>query len=320
MVQDQLTDYISSQMKLGVSRDAIRSALIAAGWAAGDVEDTLKKAENVNSPTARAMKPSPPMGDGAPSGGAAIMGGANAVPKAADPQSIRVSDLVSATDVMSAAGSFGKSISKNERAKPAAAGRAATEVNPGLLEKKQGGSIMMIAGIMIILGLTGLAGFLYFQNSGLAAKVAALSSKSADVASRVASFKSEVQALNATTTALAAKVASLTEENRELQANLSFMGKTLTGSSATSSETVSISGTLTAGKSPYYTLTTRYNVIVSVANSKDVRVDAALKPLVNSTSSVKLTGTHVPGSGFITVTAVNGAALTQPTQPTQPTR
>jgi hypothetical protein len=43
MVQDQLVDYISSQIKLGVSREAISAALVSAGWVAMDVADTLKK-------------------------------------------------------------------------------------------------------------------------------------------------------------------------------------------------------------------------------------------------------------------------------------
>ena len=45
MVQDQLVEYVSSQIKLGISRDAIKSALVGVGWAPLDVEDTLKKVE-----------------------------------------------------------------------------------------------------------------------------------------------------------------------------------------------------------------------------------------------------------------------------------
>jgi uncharacterized protein Smg (DUF494 family) len=45
MVQDSLVEYISSQMKAGISRDAIKASLVGAGWQAADVEDTLKKVE-----------------------------------------------------------------------------------------------------------------------------------------------------------------------------------------------------------------------------------------------------------------------------------
>ena len=50
MVQDQLVEYISSQMKLGIARDAIKSALVGVGWAPLDVEDTLKKVEGGAAP------------------------------------------------------------------------------------------------------------------------------------------------------------------------------------------------------------------------------------------------------------------------------
>ena len=47
MVQDQLVEYVSSQIKLGISRDAIKSALVGVGWAPLDVEDTLQNAPGV---------------------------------------------------------------------------------------------------------------------------------------------------------------------------------------------------------------------------------------------------------------------------------
>jgi hypothetical protein len=48
MVQDQLIDYVSSQIKLGVSREAIKAALISAGWVVADVDDTLKKVDSAS--------------------------------------------------------------------------------------------------------------------------------------------------------------------------------------------------------------------------------------------------------------------------------
>ena len=50
MVQDQLVEYISSQLKLGVARDTVKSALVGVGWAQLDVEDTLKKVEGGAAP------------------------------------------------------------------------------------------------------------------------------------------------------------------------------------------------------------------------------------------------------------------------------
>ena len=46
MVQESIVEYINAQMKLGVSRDTIKTTLTGAGWVAADVEDTLKKVES----------------------------------------------------------------------------------------------------------------------------------------------------------------------------------------------------------------------------------------------------------------------------------
>ena len=45
MVQESIVEYINAQMKLGVSRDTIKTTLTGAGWVVADVEDTLKKVE-----------------------------------------------------------------------------------------------------------------------------------------------------------------------------------------------------------------------------------------------------------------------------------
>ena len=58
MVQDQLVEYVSSQLKLGISRDAVKTALVGVGWAPLDVEDTLKKVEGTT--TAAPAQPAAP--------------------------------------------------------------------------------------------------------------------------------------------------------------------------------------------------------------------------------------------------------------------
>ncbi|HVN26315.1 MAG TPA: hypothetical protein VMT99_01515 [Candidatus Paceibacterota bacterium] len=47
MVQAQLVEYISSQMKLGTSKEAIRTTLAGVGWTAVDIDDSFKKSEGV---------------------------------------------------------------------------------------------------------------------------------------------------------------------------------------------------------------------------------------------------------------------------------
>jgi hypothetical protein len=288
MVQPQLTEYISSQVKLGVSRQAIKSALVGAGWAETDVEDTLKKVEEASKLAAAAMP----------------------TKSVAAPQSVRMSDLISASAWPAAgsmaSGALKKSDSKSEP--PLDLAKAKMPKEMVFSPKAGGGATMKIVMGILILGLAGLAGFFYSQNSSLGARVAKVASESADVAARAATLNNQVKALTASTTALAAEVASLTAENAELRANLSFAAVPPISSGAPSSETVSISGRLTGGKSSF-TLTTPYGVLVFVQNAKDAKVSAALTPLLTSTSSVALTGTHVPGSQNITVTAVNGSSL-----------
>ena len=104
MVQDHLVEYVSTQIKLGISRDAIKTALTGVGWSAPDVEDTLKKVEGGSAPTAvqpaaaqKAVEPSSPAPAAASpkfvsfSAQGTVVGQA----KNPDPQTVRVSDLVS---------------------------------------------------------------------------------------------------------------------------------------------------------------------------------------------------------------------------------
>ncbi len=321
MVQDQLVEYISSQMKLGVSRETIKAALTGAGWAVMDVEDTFKKVEGGGKPaviasttpaSAAAATATPlsamstgispkPMSSTVPasfsSSASAAGGTGGGAVKSAGPQTIRMSDLVSANVAASPVTSSTKSaLPKNQPLGSVSIGGA-----------PKNGRIMMIVGIVIIVALGALAGYLYFQNNGLAAQVASLSAQSADVTSHVSSLNAQIQAFDVSNTALTAQVAMLTAENADLLTNLSFAAVPPLSSGTPASETVSVSGTLTGGKASY-ALTTQYGVVIYVKNATDVNVAAALKPLLASTSTVSLTGTHVPGSQYITVTAVNGSS------------
>jgi hypothetical protein len=327
MVQEQLVEYVSSQLKLGVSRDAIKAALIGAGWATADVEDTLKKLEG-------AAKPAAPV-SGIPASVTPVGTSSNISSKpasspAGSPSSIRVSDLVSAspssTPFTSSSSRPAASPATDQNKKPAqgqsslsmsnlqnrpldlARPKTAVGAMQEMPVKKRNTPFMMIVGIVLMLGLAAFAVFFYFQNNSLAQKVAALGTTSADVASQIATLTGQVQTLEASNTALTSENASIAGENLVLRTNLSFAAIPPASSNAPATETVSISGTITAGKS-FYTLTTQYGVVVLVKNAQDPKVAAAIAPLVKSGGSATLTGTHVPGSQYITVTEVNGVAL-----------
>jgi hypothetical protein len=312
MIQNQLVEYISSQIKAGVPRAAVKSALIGVGWAEADVEDTLKKVEGASGPAAAAtpasVSPRPvssvsfPASSASSAGGASGMGGAATAPK-----TIRMSDLVSAS-------SAAPSLSMGGAAKGGTATSATKSqpANPTKFVKTGGGAGsgrgMKIVGIVLIVVFAGLAGYLYFENSGLSAQVASLNGQSSGISAQITTLNAQVQALDASDTALTAQVASLMQENADLTTNLSFVAAPPLSSGTPAAETISISGMLTAGKS-VYALTTPYGVVAYVKNAADAKVIAALKPLANGTSTVILTGDHVPGSQYLTVTTVNGSPL-----------
>ena len=323
MIQDQLVEYVSTQMKLGVSRDAIKSALTGVGWQAADVEDTLKKVEGDKAqpaviaaqPQPMAQKPSvqavqsmpsntplskssSPFASFSPSD---IVGAAKNAPS----QPVRMGDFVSAPAQDSTKKFFDK--------KPDLAGRgdagkimnSASEYPP----KGKGGKVMAIIEAVVVIGLAALSGFLYFQNSALSAKVNGLGGQSTDVASQISNLTAQVQAFTASNANLTAQITSLTAENTDLQMNLSFVAVPPSNSSSTASTTAQVNGVLRGGGSALYVVTTSYGVKVYVKNSSDANVSAALAPLVGTT--VQLSGTHILGSANLTVLNVNGTALTQ---------
>ncbi len=316
MVQEQLVDYISSQMKLDVSRDAIKSALVSAGWVAGDVEDTLKKIDTATpaaqqTPTVKAFTASPAVAGTAGISGQsmaskpAAMGGSA---KIADPGTIRVSDLVSPKEqpaVKFDPGKFGGTIKGNTfQADPPAS--VAGAIGGGTVSGGGKGRLIgEIVGGIIIVALAGLAWSYASQNGGLAAQITSLNAQSANVSSQLSSLRTE---LDASSTSYAAQVASLTATNANLALELSFYAVPPGGATTTP---ISIQGTVSAGRQ--YVLATPDNAKIYVANSYDPKIAPDLKAAVGKT--VTLSGTYVPGSDVMTVASVSGLPAATPTAP-----
>ena len=298
MVQEQLVDYVSSQMKLGVSRDAIKSALVTAGWVAGDVEDTLKKVEG-NKPVVSAGTSSPA--------------------KSPEPQMIRVSDLVSSSPSSSSAtissvkpmvkdvpketakidtSKFGGKISGNTfEASPA------KSVGGGSAPKGKMMLIVEIVGGVLILALAGLAWYFYSGNAALASQVQSLNSQSGSVTQQLTVLKAQ---MDASSTNFEAQLGSLTATNADLALNLSFY-VVPQGTSPTSSP-ITVRGVLSGGgKAPYALTTTSLGGKIYVTNSSNASTSGMLKPLVGQT--IQLSGTYVPGSDEITVASVTSSTL-----------
>jgi len=343
MVQESIVEYINSQMKLGVSRDAIKTTLTGAGWQAADVEDTLKKVEMAKTAAAQPTIVAKPA--------MSAMGS----PASSAPQTIKVSDLVSssaspapmtmaskpvASSPASASTATSSSASRSPLTGPAAAASAATATKSSNTFQAQtfsaakrhgsrGALITEIVLAVIIVAVGAFAGFLYMQNGSLTKQLSALSGTSSGVNSQLSALQAQVAA---STTALTAQVATFTAETQELQTELSFYAVP-SGATPGASITTSFSGIVSGGGKASYVITAMYGGKIYVANSKAASVIAALNPLIakasassttstaaTSTTSTSATssapaasaqfaGTYVPGSDSITLTSVNGTAL-----------
>jgi hypothetical protein len=342
MVQDQLVDYISTQMKAGTSKEAIRTTLLGVGWQSTDVDDSFKKADGTaNAPTAQPMAAAQPMSSEKPfmisqSGAASsISSSFTAKPvvasfpsstttatatatmpsskpmSSANPQVIRMSDLVSkpSSPSMNSPLSSAASMTKfpaalNKKIDPGAMTFEA--VAPAKSGSKPGLS-MKVVGIVLIVVFAGVAGYLYMQNSSLAAQIGSANGQSQSVTSQISSLTAQVNALTASSTALATNMTALTAANQDLMTELSFYAVPL-GSAAGATSKISVTGSLNVNASRNYFLVASYGGKIFIKNSADAKVIAALQPLVG-TSTAQLSGTFIPGSDTMTVTGVNGTSL-----------
>ncbi len=323
MVQDQLVDYISAQVKAGASKETIKSALLGVGWQAADVEDSFKKFEGsapavaatgfkpaavTAQPTVTVAGPTTKAASAFPASTNAMASPAAARPAVQSspmnsgpgPQVIRMSDLVSASDgPMSTMGVA----QKKDAAAPAKMATTMTSMPTGSSSKK--GMTMSIIGGVVILVLLGLSGYLYMQNNSLSGQISSLSGQSSSVTSQVASLTSQVNALTASSTALAASTTALMASNQELMTELSFYAVPA-GTTATATP-ISITGVVNVNTAKNYFVVGTYGGKIFIGNSKAAGVGTALQPYVGS--STQLGGTFVPGSDSMTLTSVNGTSL-----------
>ena len=272
MVQDQLVEYISAQFKLGVSRDAVKSALTGVGWAPLDIEDTLRKVEGgaavpAQSPIMSGSMASPRVVSFSAPGTVAGQS------KNPEPQTIRVSDMVSsvspsatmpssmaAPKIISGTMDAAKTPAKNSFISSPSATFVATSSG----KKKPMGMILSILAVVLIVLLGGFAGYLFVQNNGLQSQLqSAQSGQQGQGAAQtqLSAAQQQVQTLTASNTTLTAQVASLTAANQDLTTNLSFFTVPANSPSLATSSPVSVSGILAAGLGKNtYMITTTYGV------------------------------------------------------------
>ena len=198
---------------------------------------------------------------------------------------------------------------KDQFPKAAPMGTSAVFAAPLGQKKKVIGLVDILALVLIVI-IGAFAAYLFIQNNGLNSELQAAQTGTQNAGTaQSAATQAELQALDASDTALVAQVVSLGASAQALATNLSFL-VVPAGSSATSTP-VSVSGTLAAGLGKNtYSIATPYGVKVSVKNSSDNYVAAALQPLLGS--SVQVSGTYIPGTPNITVTSVNGSPVSPP--------
>jgi hypothetical protein len=324
MVQEQIVDYINAQMKLGVTRDAIKSTLTGAGWQVADVEDTLKKIES-----AKIAQPATSMA-GAPvtATTSRLVTPVGASSSNSEPQTIKVSDLISAspatpssTTAMPATTPARSSGPKSPltgppvlKTSPPAGASAPTSFKatsyPGMkTHTSRAALITEIILAVIIIAVGAFAGFLYMQNSTLKGQLDTLNGQSSGVNSQLSALQAQV---TASTTALTAQVATLTTETQELQAELSFYAAP-PNAAPDATGTLSFSGVVSGGGKAPYAITATYGGKIYVANSKVASVITALTPLLGTASTTapaaQFSGTYTPGSDTMVLAVVNGTPL-----------
>jgi hypothetical protein len=335
MIQDQLVEYVSSQLKLGISRDAVKAALVGVGWAPLDVEDTLKKVEG-----GATVVPAEPIVSPKPTevAGTATVASpkfvsfsapgmvAGQVKNPEPQQTVRVSDLVSSVAPVSSTPSapasrvapamnistdIGKTpvmTQKTPFSKAPLAGNFPTYTAP-MAQKKGGSKLVEIIEAVVVVVLCCFTGYLFYKNNNLNNQLQAINGQNQGAAQGSAS---QLQMLNASNTALTTEVASITAENQDLMTNLSFLVLPTSSSSTASSTSISISGTLSAGLGKNtYIVTTPYGVKTYVKNSSASGVATTLQPLLGT--MIQISGTYTPGTPNITVTSINGSPISVPT-------
>lgn len=298
MANQQLVDYIKSQLQLGVAKEAVRSTLLQAGWGEGDMSEAL----NAATPAAPAAVSAP----------AATTSPVSQNPPREVRPTTPVSSPLLTRDIFQSKSLPGQGEPffqpkpaeqvfqpKKEALSPAQKNGPVVAVTPTTPRKQSSGkgTVFRIVGIVLVTASLGAVGFFYKQVADLQGKLNELSSGGAGASSQIATLTQERDKL-------VAEVAALKNENTQLVAELAIFAGQPT---ATSTAPITAKGVLSGGGKAQYALTTKSGVVAYVKNSKDMKVDAALKPFVGT--EIEISGTHVTASRDVTVTAVNGKLI-----------
>ena len=284
MVQQQIVGYAKSQLKLGVRIDAIKGALLGAGWAEADVSDSLRV---VDSDFAAGQSKEP--AKQANIDISSIFGVKPDIKRTSLSSGPLNEKPVAAVGVKTGFSLPGKPIDKKDGAK--VLGEIFGKTGKFISASKSHLGERMSATIILVVvaAISSFAAVWFYIKSGKIEDELAVLRAGGDLSIKVAELSSRVEALD--------------KEAKSLTGQLLFFAR----ASDISEAEISDLGGILVGNSGRYLLVTRLGTVITIENSKDKDVDAALAPRVGK--EVEIGGTYVPGSGVITATTVDGKPI-----------
>ncbi len=292
-INQQLKEYIVNQLALGVSKEAVKSALLEAGWQASDVDEAVASLELPvkNNAPAQPIETAKPI-EIKPVGDSVSISKDTAGPQKPSRLSFVISDIFQPKDepLFQPQGGASPQRSTSEN-----------EVQVMTLDTKnntvqgKGKFVLPLVWGVVAVAFLGAAVFFYLQNNDVRAQLDAITQEST-------SFKTQLASLTESKDSLTNQVVALNQTITDLNNQLSIFATPLNAS--TSEAPFSLAGKIGGGEKLLYTLTTNKDIVVYIKNSKDANVDAALKPLLGN--QVRISGTHLAGSNYLMVTQING--------------
>lgn len=337
MANQQLVDYVKGQLQAGVKEEDIKKVLKDAGWPDTEVAEGVSAAKGpiVSSPVAQAnfsvsAKPAAQfagqVGSGVSTspkinafGGSISSAGStlSSSPKVEEKKEAVKFDFMSNPIASKGSGetsTFKAQEVKTEVFSPEASATVSTTAQvPG--GKKSLLPWILFAVAIIALGVA--APMLYLN--GLSAKESVTS-----LQSQLQAVQGELISLRGSGADTATQVSALNAEKQEILDEIAIFAvpalipSTATSTSGTSTQPAMqmpasvafrVSGLVTQDSKGIYVITTPRNIVLTIKNSKDVGLDAVLKPMVDQNVLVSFSGMHAPMSKDLTVESVNGASV-----------
>jgi cell division protein FtsB len=340
MANQQLVDYIKGQLQAGVKDDDIKKVLKDAGWPDAEVLDGMSAAKGpiVSSPVAQAASPlasqtttqfSAQSGMGASSGMKINAFGGSI--SSTSPTTVSTSPKVEekkesvkfdfATSPMGSKSTGETTTFKPQEAKAESFSPVATATSAIATATPATGKKSLLPWILFIVALVALGvavPMLYM--SGLSAKESVTS-----LQTQLQAAQSQLMSLQGSGADTATQLSALNSEKQDILDELAIFAvpalvpaTTATTTSGTStapamqmpaSVEFRVKGVITQDSKGVYAITTPRNIVLTVKNSKDSKVDTTLKPMAGQNVAVSFSGVHAPMSKDLTVESVNGVSV-----------